>query len=188
MGFEIEPKGQGWGPLGCSGAAVSSQAPVIGHLWRPTLPISSLGPSQEDEERYTLRILTLVSLKGFLMDGLSWRDCRVGEKKRLCRSMVRWSVSVGVLTPISSVGVLSHVQLFATPWTAAHQAPVSVGFSRQADWSRLPSPPPGDLPDPEIKTVFCVSCIGRWILHLFTTAPPRGSPRLQQCRGNYASP
>ena len=89
---------EGWGPLGCSGAAVSSQAPVIGYLWRPTLPISSLGPSQEDEERYTLRILTLVSLKGFLMDGLSWRDCRVGEKKRLCRSMVRWPVS-GCLLP-----------------------------------------------------------------------------------------
>ena len=33
-----------------------------------------------------------------------------------------------------------------TPWTAAHQAPLSTGFSRQEYWSRLPCPPPGDLP------------------------------------------
>ena len=35
-----------------------------------------------------------------------------------------------------------------SPWTTAHQAPLSVGFSRQQHWSGLPSPPPGDLPDP----------------------------------------
>ena len=46
---------------------------------------------------------------------------------------------------------LSSVQLFATPWTVAHQAPLSMGFSRQEYWSRLPFPSPGDLPDPEIK-------------------------------------
>ena len=36
----------------------------------------------------------------------------------------------------------------ATPWTVARQAPLSMGFSRQEDWSGLPFPPPGDLPDP----------------------------------------
>ena len=35
-----------------------------------------------------------------------------------------------------------------TPGTVAHQAPLSVGFSRQEYWSGLPCPPPGDLPDP----------------------------------------
>ena len=40
------------------------------------------------------------------------------------------------------------VQLFATPWTVAHQAPLSMGFSRQEHWSGLPFPAPGDLPDP----------------------------------------
>ena len=45
----------------------------------------------------------------------------------------------------------SHVQLFATLWTAAHQAPLSMGFSRQEYWSWLPCPPSGDLPDPGIK-------------------------------------
>ena len=39
----------------------------------------------------------------------------------------------------------TRVQLFATPWTVAHQAPLSMGFSRQEHWSRLPYPPPGDL-------------------------------------------
>ena len=43
---------------------------------------------------------------------------------------------------------LSRVRLFVTPWTVAHQAPPSMGFSRQEDWSGLPFPSPGDLPDP----------------------------------------
>ena len=46
---------------------------------------------------------------------------------------------------------VSHVQLFATPWGVAHQALLSVGFSRQEHWSGLPFPSPGDLPDPGIK-------------------------------------
>ena len=49
------------------------------------------------------------------------------------------------------VKLLNHVQLFATPWTVAHQAPLSVGFSRQEHWSGLPFPSPGDLPDPRIE-------------------------------------
>ena len=47
----------------------------------------------------------------------------------------------------------SPLQLFATPWTAAHQAPLSMGFSRQEYWSGLPCPPPGDRPDPGIEPV-----------------------------------
>ena len=38
-----------------------------------------------------------------------------------------------------------------TPWTVAHQAPLSMGFSRQGYWSGLPCPPPGDLPNPGIE-------------------------------------
>ena len=47
--------------------------------------------------------------------------------------------------------LLSHVQLFATPWTVAHQAPLSMGFSRQEYWAELPCPPPRDLPNQEIE-------------------------------------
>ena len=49
------------------------------------------------------------------------------------------------------VKLLSRVQLFATLWTVAYQASLSVGFSRQEYWSGLPFPSPGDLPDPEIE-------------------------------------
>ena len=47
---------------------------------------------------------------------------------------------------------LSHVQLFVTPWTVPHQAPPSMGFSKQEFWSVLPFPSPGDLPDPGIES------------------------------------
>ena len=47
----------------------------------------------------------------------------------------------------------SSAWLFATPWTIACQAPLSMGFSSQEYWSGLPCPPPGDLPDPGIKPV-----------------------------------
>ena len=46
---------------------------------------------------------------------------------------------------------LSRVRLSATPWTVAHHASLSMGFSRQEYWSGLPFPSPGDLPDPGIK-------------------------------------
>ena len=45
---------------------------------------------------------------------------------------------------------LSHVQLYATPWTVAYQGPPSMGFSRQEYWSGMPFPPPEDLPNPGI--------------------------------------
>ena len=51
----------------------------------------------------------------------------------------------------SEVKLLSRVRLFATPWTVAHQAPPSMGFSRQEYWSGLPFPSPGDIPDPGIE-------------------------------------
>ena len=52
---------------------------------------------------------------------------------------------------------LSCVQLFATPLTVAHQAPLSMGFSRQEYWSGLPCLPPGDLPKLEIELVSLMS-------------------------------
>ena len=47
---------------------------------------------------------------------------------------------------------LSRVQIFVTPWTVAHQAPLSMGFYRQGYWGRK-IPSPGDLPQPGIKPV-----------------------------------
>ena len=51
-------------------------------------------------------------------------------------------------------GSRSVVSNSATPWAAAHQAPLSKGFSRQEYWSGLPFPSPGNLPDPGIKPTF----------------------------------
>ena len=48
---------------------------------------------------------------------------------------------------------LSHVEFFATPWTLACQAPLSMEFSRQEYWNGLPFPSPGAFPDPGIKPV-----------------------------------
>ena len=72
-----------------------------------------------------------------------------------------------------AVESLSHVWLFVTPWTVTHQAPLSMGFSRQEYWSGLPFLPPGDLPNPGIEPM-SPALAGR----LFTTEPP-GNPSLQ---------
>ena len=48
----------------------------------------------------------------------------------------------------------SRVRLFVIPWTVAHQAPLSMGFSRQEHWSGLSFPSPGDLPDPETRFAY----------------------------------
>ena len=61
--------------------------------------------------------------------------------------------------------MLSRVPLLATPWTVAHQAPLSMEFLRQGYWSGVPFHTPGDLPDPGIEPVCLVSLgIGRQAL------------------------
>ena len=59
---------------------------------------------------------------------------------------------------------------FVTPWTVAHQAPLSMGFPRQEYWSGFPFPSPGDLPYPGIEPR-SPALAGRF----FTTEPP-GKP------------
>ena len=56
-----------------------------------------------------------------------------------------------------STQLLSHVPLFATPWTIAHQAPLSMEFSRQEYFSGLPCPSPEDLPNPGIEPTSLMS-------------------------------
>ena len=73
------------------------------------------------------------------------------------------------MTSQYQISVPSHVWLFLTPWTVAHQAPLSIEFSRQ-ERSGLPFPTPGDLPDPRIKYASPASpALASWF---FTTAPP----------------
>ena len=79
------------------------------------------------------------------------------------------------------VYVFSCFQLFATPWTEAHKAPLSMGFSRQKYWSGLPFPPPGNLPNPGIEPTspVALALAGEF----FTTVPPgkpHGAPHLTE--------
>ena len=71
--------------------------------------------------------------------------------------------------------MLSCAQLFATPWTVAHQAPLIVGFSRLEYWSGLPFLTPGDLPNPGIEQMSPAA--PALADRFFTTATP-GKPDL----------
>ena len=65
------------------------------------------------------------------------------------------------------------VQLFVTPWIVAHQAPLSMGFSRQEYWSGLPFSSPADLPNPGIEPTSLVPL--HWQADSLLLAPP-GKP------------
>ena len=71
----------------------------------------------------------------------------------------------------ASSGACSVVSDSVTPWTAAHQAPLSMGFSRQEHWSVLPFPSPGDFPNPGIEPV-SPALAGK-----FLTTEPSGKPQ-----------
>ena len=64
---------------------------------------------------------------------------------------LKWSMHACMLS------YSSHVRLFVTLWTVAHQTPLSMRFSRQEYWSGSPCPSPGDLPYPEIKCASNIS-------------------------------
>jgi len=66
---------------------------------------------------------------------------------------------------------LSRVQLFSTPWTVAHHAPLSMGFSRQEYWSELPFPSPGNLPNPGMQPK------SPTLAGTFFTSEPPGKPQ-----------
>ena len=75
----------------------------------------------------------------------------------------------------------SRIRLFATPWTVAFQAPLSIGSSRQEYWSGLPFPPPGNLPDPGIEPASPVLRS-----RFFTIAPP-GKDRTDKPRAEVTN-
>ena len=70
----------------------------------------------------------------FLLSGLFWPLTQFRSENRTCQ-------------------LLSHVWLFAIPWTVFYQLPLSMGFSRQEYWSGVPFPSPGDLPGPGTEPV-----------------------------------
>ena len=84
---------------------------------------------------------------------------------------LRISMRISNSFPKICTQLLSHGQLFVTPWTVAHQAPLFMEFSSQEYWSRLPFPSPGDLPNPGTEHAYLGSSAlaGRFL----TSAPPR---------------
>ena len=84
------------------------------------------------------------------------------------------------------LGHFSCFQLFATLWTVARQAPLSMGFCRQKYWSGLPCPPPGDLPEPGIEPESLVSpaLAGGF----FTTSATWEAQVYSRCYANVSHP
>ena len=121
------------------------------------------------------------SYSTFKLNHVSRLSCEVLEKYNLCHfsisSLVEQNHTIFRAERYTTMHVcaqlLSCVQLLATPWTVAHQAPLSLEFSRQEYWNGLTFPPPGDLPNPGIEPASPVSpaLAGGF----FTTAPP-GKP------------
>ena len=83
-------------------------------------------------------------------------------------SSTKWQLLLPLLSQIS------HVQIFAALWIVAHQAPLSMGFSRQQYWTRLPWSPPGDLPNPGTESRSLTSP-ALWVDSLLLSR--RGSPK-----------
>ena len=107
-------------------------------LLQEIFPIQGSNPSLPPCRQTLYRL----SHQGSLVD---YRYSVVQQMPRAYSSCLTETVSEWVKS-------LSHVQLFATPWTVAYQAPPSMGFSRQEYWSGLPFPSPEDPPDPGIES------------------------------------
>ena len=125
--------------------------------WRAQTELCAPGPRRK--EQWPCKGLTQTCLR--VSRGLQWRcgsvlAChRAGSTE--CSSACVGSFEGGHhylhhLHHSLKVKSLSHVRLFATPWTVGYQAPPSMGFSRQEYWSGLPFPSPGDLPNTGIES------------------------------------
>ena len=89
------------------------------------------------QQSHLKEVQTHVSLNSHI--GALWTRCFEG--------IFHWSAKPEMAYMCS----LSHVRLFVTSWTLAHQAPLSLEFSRQEYWSGQPFPSPGDLPHPDTE-------------------------------------
>ena len=110
-----------------------------------------------------LDVVSRSTVKTPISASIVWVQQQNPSRQRFCKAHINWP-ELYILDVFSSlfqdthweaVGWLlscfSRVRLSVTLWTPVHQAPLSTGCSWQEHWSGLPCPPPGDLPDPEIK-------------------------------------
>ena len=114
------------------------------------------------QSRTRLRWLSSLAAEVLVTDsyGLRWapwiapkQASGFGQKKVTLFIYLFSEVSLNLQDPVplSMLSCFSRDQLCATPWTVAHQAPLSIECSRQGYWSGLPFPSPGDLLDPGIE-------------------------------------
>ena len=120
--------------------------------------------TQKWERSYQLRCWAVAYLKYMCL--LSWPFCSLYDFG-ISRKQYKWECPL-----------LSHIRFFVTPWTIAHQAPLSMGFSRQEYWSGLPFPSPGNLPNPGLN--LCLLHCGRF----FTVWVIREAPQIREIISN----
>ena len=111
---------------------------------------------------------------------LSWQSSSAGftHNSALSTSKIQLCRCSATLTAENHACVLSLfscVWLFATPWSVAHQASLSMGFSRQEHWNGLRYPLAGDLPNPGIEPVSLT--LLHWQMGSLPLAPPGSLPR-----------
>ena len=99
-------------------------------------------------------------------------DAASGPLATVCGAFVHRFTAGAHGSLLSARSVAAVVSAPATPWTVAHQAPLSMRFSRQEHWSGLPFPPPGDLPNPGIEPSSPALTGG-----FFTPTEPQGKPQ-----------
>ena len=122
----------------CAGTCLAAQMVKRLSTMRETR-VQSLGQEDPLEKEMAIHSSTI-----------AWKIPWTEEPGRL-QSMVPQKVRHDWATFLYVLSRFSHVQLFVTPWTVAHQCPLSMRFPRLEYWSGLPLPSPGNLPDPGIK-------------------------------------
>ena len=89
------------------------------------------------------------------LDMEQWTGSKLG--KEYVKSVYCHHAYLSSMQSVCVPNCFSHVQFFASLWTVAHQAPLSMGFSREEYWSGLPYPPPRDLPNPRVELASSMS-------------------------------
>ena len=123
---------------------------------------------RHDKELPVLLQISLISRIGVTLPSLFIAWLTVTRKRwyswdkpsRVSHSLIFCPDTLFHRIRLEGASVLSHfscVQLFLTLWTVAHQAPLSMGFSRQEYWSGLPFPSPGNLPHPRMEPTSLMS-------------------------------
>ena len=144
--------------------------------WGDTSDLLGESPQKERTWAQLLKLMLLKSANTTGHDGLSLCSSW-GSIFREHPYQWSWSKRSGLVLLIYdafSHWFYSKTWLFATLWTIACQAPLSIGFSRQEYWSGLPYPPPGDLPDPGVEPTSLMS--SALAGGFFTTSTNLGSP------------